>query len=162
MTDLELRNNYVVLSTTELNENDCCNVCSEPIDKKNNIKILKCGHKLHTKCFENITNNKCPICNHLIEDNTITFNLHYYKKKIPDLKVLSIIMNIMVTLVVLFLMLSVCKLENKNYNVNVVKSLLKTKKYESIMTVFIKLTFVITFLTIIPAIMYDIKKQERD
>ncbi len=70
-------------------------------------------------------------------------------------------MNIMVTLVVLFLRLSVCKLENKNYNVNVVKSLLKTKKYESIMTVFIKLTFVITFLTIIPAIMYNIKKQER-
>ena len=46
--------------------NDICSICLEDIDKYH-IKELSCGHKIHYKCFLNISIRKnffieCPLC----------------------------------------------------------------------------------------------------
>ena len=47
-----------------------CSICLEHLSV--NDLTLKCGHKFHRKCIENITNNLCPLCRTRISNKICT------------------------------------------------------------------------------------------
>lgn len=47
-----------------------CVICLEDIINFNDKKTLECEHMYHKECISNIINNKCPLCNNIILENS--------------------------------------------------------------------------------------------
>ena len=56
-----LNNNYFEM-TQKLNQKMECPICLEQICCKNCFTLLICGHAVHTNCYYNMEEPKCPMC----------------------------------------------------------------------------------------------------
>ena len=58
--DIKILNNF---------ENNECVICLDNMIKGENVIIIKCGHKYHTKCLNEwfLRKKICPICDFLVK-----------------------------------------------------------------------------------------------
>jgi RING finger/CHY zinc finger protein 1 len=72
-----------------------CPICIDQMENGNAIKIMKCGHSLHEKCYLELIKNgyKCPECNKTIKNMKDEFSLLDFdidRQPMPKIKIIKI------------------------------------------------------------------------
>tara|TARA_B100001123_G_C15337008_1_gene1033251 strand:- start:2973 stop:3407 length:435 start_codon:yes stop_codon:yes gene_type:complete len=68
------KNNFYNLKEIKYSDAICemCVICHDKFNKNENLVMLDCTHKFHKNCIKKWLckyNNKCPLCNLLIQNN---------------------------------------------------------------------------------------------